>query len=84
MVITLTPMAEWRLYKIAHLRTHNRQGTHLSETERIEQLPLVPVDPSHHRPPPPTIALRRWNPCSQMTWGGFGTRAADEPDAETA
>jgi hypothetical protein len=32
---------------------------------------------------PPTMALRRWNPCSQMTWGGFGTRAADEPDAET-
>ena len=28
MVITLTP-----IYKIAHLRPHDRQGTHLSETE---------------------------------------------------
>jgi hypothetical protein len=45
MVITLAPMANGVCIKLLTCGLHDRQGTHLSETERIEQLPLVPVDP---------------------------------------
>src|SRR3982074_2887379 len=43
----------------------------LVETERIEHLTLVPVDPSPHCPPPRKPSLRRRNHCSQMRATGF-------------
>ena len=35
------------------------------EIERIEQLALVSIVPTHHGPPPPTFTLRRRNHCSR-------------------
>src|SRR5262252_188115 len=46
------------------------------EAERIEKLPLVPVEPPHHRSPPQRIASERRNHRSRKPSTIFATKSA--------
>src|SRR5262245_18547423 len=46
------------------------------EAERIEKLPLVPVEPPHHRSPPQRIASERRNHRSRKPSMTFATKSA--------
>src|SRR5262245_29465155 len=48
----------------------------LFEAERIEKLPLVPVEPPHHRSPPQRIASERRNHRSRKPSTIFATKSA--------
>src|SRR5262249_35260325 len=48
----------------------------LIEAERIEKLPLVPVEPPHHRSPPQRIASERRNHRSRKPSTTFATKSA--------
>src|SRR5262249_14688721 len=48
----------------------------LIEAERIEKLPLVPVEPPHHRSPPQRIASERPNHRSRKPSTTFATKSA--------
>src|ERR1700694_84925 len=39
---------------------------HLFKAERIKQLPLIPLQPTHHGPLPPLTASTSGNHCSQQ------------------
>src|SRR5262249_52583899 len=51
-------------------------GNHLIEAERIEKLPLVLVEPPHHRSPPQRIASERRNHRSRKPSTTFATKSA--------
>src|SRR5262249_36517944 len=57
----------------------------LFEAERIEKLPLVPVEPPHHRSPPQRIASERRNHRSRKPSTIFATKSAQmRPRATSA
>ena len=54
-----------------HDERNSCNTTRRHQIEAIEKLPLVPIEPPHHRSLPPRLASRRPNYCSSKNSNDF-------------